>query len=67
LYAYGDSYEGEFENSERNGEGVMIFSNGAKAKGQWKNGKLNGKATMWYANEDKDIYEGEWVDNIKCG
>ena len=43
----------------------MDFHTGARSEGQWVNGKLNGKAKMRYPNGD--IYEGEWVENLKCG
>lgn len=43
----------------------MDFHTGARAEGQWVNGKLNGKAKMRYPNGD--VYEGEWIENEKCG
>lgn len=43
----------------------MTFNSGAKVKGQWKNGKLNGKASFLYCNGD--VYDGNWVENIKSG
>lgn len=51
-------YFGGFNNSKRNGYGVLVYKNKAVYEGQWKNNLAHGKGTMVYASGTR--YEGEW-------
>jgi hypothetical protein len=36
----GDSYEGEFRNGDKQGQGVYIFADGTRVEGNWKDGQI---------------------------
>jgi len=56
-----NKYEGEVENGEPNGQGIITFSDGwGKYVGEWKDGKENGQGTFTLPNGGK--LEGEWKD-----
>lgn len=80
MYGYGmmtwpsgTTYEGEFRNDERNGEGTCrIFEivQGRKTLvkeyiGNWENDKKSGIGSMFWPDGDK--YEGVWKDNERHG
>ena len=44
LYNNGDIFEGEFENEERNGHGIIKYFNGDIFEGEFKNDERNGHA-----------------------
>ena len=52
------SYEGDWVDGIRTGNGVMIWKNGARLEGGWKNGKSSGYGIENYANGDR--YEGNY-------
>ncbi|NEQ86926.1 MAG: hypothetical protein F6K26_44870, partial [Moorea sp. SIO2I5] len=39
-YSNGDSYDGEFSNGEKQGQGSYIFADGTRVEGTWKDGEL---------------------------
>ena len=40
FFSNGDRYEGEFNNGEREGEGIMFLNNGGFRTGTWRNDQL---------------------------
>ncbi len=40
FYEWGDRYEGEWKDGERDGQGIWYRSNGERYEGQWKYGEL---------------------------
>jgi hypothetical protein len=57
------SYEGQFKDSKRNGQGICRYKSGHVYEGEWVNDRQNGRGIMRYPNGD--VYDGEWVNN-KC-
>ncbi len=41
-FANGDVFEGFFVNGKRQGNGILVYSNGTRREGEWKRGKLHG-------------------------
>jgi len=39
-------YEGEFQNDQFHGEGILILYNDRKIKGKWNNGVLEGEGEV---------------------
>ncbi|CAD8112068.1 unnamed protein product [Paramecium primaurelia] len=59
-------YEGEFENNQICGQGVLIEKeNGWRQEGQFKDGKLDGKGV--YIRSLGDFYEGEFKQGQRHG
>jgi hypothetical protein len=54
----GATYEGEWLNEKRHGQGTQTWADGAEYKGQW----VNDKAQGWgiFKHVDGDVYEGQW-------
>ena len=65
TYANGDTFIGELNSGERDGEGEMKFANGDVYYGNFEHDKKNGLGTMGYANGD--VYLGDWKDDKKHG
>jgi hypothetical protein len=65
----GGKYEGQFKDSERNGQGTHTWASGSKYVGQWRNDKRNGQGTMsfgkgeWAGHE----YVGQWKEDKRDG
>lgn len=59
------SYEGDWINGIREGNGTMVWKNGGKYVGNWKSGVRNGYGTHHYA--DGEIYEGNWLAGKQHG
>ena len=55
-------YEGEIENGEPNGLGIMIYPSGSKYVGSWKNGKRHGKGQMTHTDTSSNW--GEYKDGV---
>ena len=51
-------YEGDYENGQPNGLGIMTFPDGKKYLGQWKDGQKHGTGTLTHPEGIK--YVGEW-------
>ena len=58
-------YEGEIENGELNGQGILSLNNGKKYGGEWKNGKYNGQGTLTLPDGEK--YVGGYKDGERNG
>ena len=44
------SYEGQWKDGKRHGEGVLTYSDGQKLQGIWIDDKVDGMATLWDRN-----------------
>ncbi|KAL3681490.1 hypothetical protein R1sor_024446 [Riccia sorocarpa] len=60
TYPNGDTYQGNYENGKKNGQGKYTF-----ARGAWFRGKKHGQGVYTYSNGDR--YQGEWVDDLRHG
>ena len=60
IWDYG-TYEGDFQDDMRHGQGTYTNEDGEKYVGQWKDDKRFGQGTMTYADGDK--YVGQWKDD----
>jgi len=65
IFTNGDTYEGQFRDSERNGQGKMTWYNRNTYDGEWKNGLMDGRGTYkWLGG---NIYAGSWVKGKQEG
>ncbi|NBO15252.1 MAG: hypothetical protein EBV20_08970 [Betaproteobacteria bacterium] len=58
-------YVGEFKNDQRNGQGILTFSDGEKYVGEWVYGFRFGIGSNTYSNGNK--YVGEWYFDQRYG
>tara|TARA_Y100000389_G_scaffold199484_1_gene237947 strand:+ start:354 stop:1079 length:726 start_codon:yes stop_codon:yes gene_type:complete len=67
IYPSGNVYEGQWKNSKRDGQGIMIYKDDRTKiyKGQWKDGMKHGQGIMVFKNGDE--YEGQWKYNLPNG
>ncbi|EKF33011.1 hypothetical protein MOQ_003129, partial [Trypanosoma cruzi marinkellei] len=67
--AMGYTYEGDFVNGERSGNGVCIFSNGRKYEGDWLEDTMHGNGTLYGAPGVDDFveYTGPFVEGKRSG
>ncbi|CAE8711446.1 unnamed protein product [Polarella glacialis] len=67
----GCSYQGEWDNNQKNGYGVQVFPNGQKYEGQWAAGLRSGEGTLWVpvgkAQKLRKLYVGGWKDDRRHG
>ena len=56
---------GEFSCNTRNGQGVIIFTDGSKYEGMIVDGKMDGQGKMIYSNGMS--YVGQWVMGERNG
>ena len=61
----GDSYEGEYVNSERTGNGTYVWANSDRYTGDFMAGKRHGIGIYVWAKGDR--YEGEYVNDERHG
>ena len=47
FFANGDRYEGEFENGERDGFGIIFYASGGRRSGVWSLDKLVGEVRLY--------------------
>ena len=59
------TYEGDFEEDQFHGIGVITFANGRKYTGQFENGQITGDGEMIF--EDQSIYNGQWYQGSMHG
>ena len=46
FFANGDRYEGDFQNGERHGDGIMFFTSGGFREGTWSRDSLVGEVRV---------------------
>lgn len=62
------SYDGQWKNGQKHGEGTHRYRNGDVYKGPWQNGKRHGeKGTYIYHNKSSAEYIGGWLNDKKHG
>jgi len=61
-WAYGDEYEGEWTENERNGQG-RYKANGDEYTGKWMDDKPHGTGVMKIV-DGNITYDGEWKDGM---
>ena len=64
IWDYG-TYEGDFQDDMRHGQGTFTNEDGDKFVGQWKDDSFHGQGT--YTNENGDKYVGQWKDDMRHG
>ncbi len=60
-------YEGDWENGQFHGLGLLTLRNGSTYDGQWQSGLLHGRATTFEATRYEKRYEGEFAYGKKQG
>ena len=65
LWAYGNSYEGDWKDGKRHGRGIYTDENGNKYEGEFRNGWEDGRGVLVLANGDR--YDGDWKDGKRHG
>jgi hypothetical protein len=60
------TYEGDFLNGNKHGEGYYKAKNGTKYRGQYAHNERNGKGTV-YNSDDTVAYEGEIKNGLPHG
>lgn len=59
------SYEGDFCNGKRHGNGRSVYGDGSVYDGEWQTDAKHGFGLM--KHPDGSTYEGEWKNNLKHG
>lgn len=65
LRMNGSTYEGEFREDQKHGQGVLTWDDGRQYRGQFEDGKFHGSAVMTWPDGRK--YSGQYVDDRKHG
>lgn len=65
AYSNGDSYEGDFVNSQHHGQGTYKTKEGQVYVGQFAKGAYNGRGKITFPNGD--TYDGDWLNNERTG
>tara|TARA_B100000780_G_scaffold110603_1_gene77379 strand:+ start:133 stop:510 length:378 start_codon:yes stop_codon:yes gene_type:complete len=61
----GDTYFGEFEDGQFQGQGTYKYANGDEYIGEFKNGSMNGHGVFKFA--DQDEYIGQFQNGTRTG
>jgi hypothetical protein len=64
------SYDGEWKEDKKSGNGTMIWKSGQKYVGAWSNDLYHGHGILTYPKDDKferASFDGEWKENKKSG
>jgi len=73
FYPNGDSFEGEFVNNLREGQGIYVSKAGHRYEGGWKKDQREGNGSLTFVEKEDGVtkwagtYEGEWHLNRKHG
>jgi uncharacterized protein (TIGR02145 family) len=65
VYASGDKYEGEWNNDQCSGKGIMVYASGDKYEGEWNNDQRTGWGK--YTAKNGNIEEGYFENGIFKG
>jgi len=65
VYSSGDTYEGDFANSQRHGQGTYRTKDGQVYVGQFAKGNYNGRGKITFPNGE--TYDGDWLNNERTG
>lgn len=65
LVSNGATYEGDFVEDLKHGQGVLTWDDGRQYRGQWIEGVFHGSAVMTWPDGRK--YAGQYVDDRKHG
>ena len=57
---HGHTYEGEWKDGKRHGQGKFTYASGDTYEGEWKDGKSHGQGKLTYPGGN--TYEGEFKD-----
>ena len=60
-------YEGNFNNNNKQGSGVIELSNGTKYDGEWANDTMSGKGKIKFSNSVYNHYEGDFENGTMHG
>jgi len=60
TYSNGDSFEGTYDDSKRNGKGKYMYTNGAEFEGTFSQNQKTGYGVMKYP--DKSVYDGKLLN-----
>lgn len=66
CYSTGASYEGEFQDGYKHGEGTYYFANGSFHRGKWENDLPNGYGTFYDSVEDYQA-QGVFTEGLRDG
>lgn len=66
TYRNGEVFDGEFDNGQRKGYGILMSPNGSKFSGYWDNDRWEGFGKHWNS-ESWEYYEGEYSVDKKNG
>jgi hypothetical protein len=66
-FANGDLYIGNYVNGKPEGYGEYFWVNGSFFKGFFKNGLRHGHGIWKRGPGNSDFYEGEYINDKKCG
>jgi hypothetical protein len=65
VYSTGDTYEGDFANSQRHGQGTYRTKDGQVYVGQFAKGNYSGRGKITFPNGE--TYDGDWLNNERTG
>lgn len=61
TYWNGDVYTGDFHAGGYDGQGKLVYADGACYDGQWKRGEKHGVGINVFPPDDPGYYSGDWV------
>ena len=61
----GASYDGDWSDGQRNGNGVMIYGDSSRYSGQWRLGSKHGRGELVSASGHS--YKGNWTSDVMDG
>ncbi len=65
TFPSGNRYQGELQNSQRQGKGIFVYADGTRCEGEFRNDLLNGQGNCTFASGNR--YAGEFHDNQRQG
>lgn len=65
LRCTNSTYEGEFQQDNKHGQGTLLWHDGRRYRGQFEHGKFHGTAMMTWP--DGRVYDGQYADDRKHG